>query len=227
MRFALTDDQLAFEDAVHDLLANEPYDKRATWDALAEMGVMSVLVPESDGGLGLDEMTLVPILEETGYAALAFPDRRDGDGRRAARVRPTRMVALAGRPTASRGPTGRTSCSPATAARCRVICSCPLDAVDLQPAGASHRTPVEAARTDDTIDRAALGTAAQLVGLGQAMLDLTVGYVKDRKQFGVPIGSFQAVKHHLANGLKDLVVRPSGRVPGRVLGGDGGRDRES
>src|SRR5439155_25628409 len=33
------------------------------------------------------------------------------------------------------------------------------------------------------LDRAALGTAAQLVGLGQAMLDLTVTYVKDRHQF--------------------------------------------
>ena len=31
------------------------------------------------------------------------------------------------------------------------------------------------------------------------MLELTVDYVKERKQFGVPVGSFQAVKHHLAN----------------------------
>ena len=33
------------------------------------------------------------------------------------------------------------------------------------------------------------------------MLDLTVAYVNERQQFGVPIGSFQAVKHHLANAL--------------------------
>jgi alkylation response protein AidB-like acyl-CoA dehydrogenase len=31
------------------------------------------------------------------------------------------------------------------------------------------------------------------------MLEMTVDYVKDREQFGVPIGSFQAVKHHLTN----------------------------
>jgi alkylation response protein AidB-like acyl-CoA dehydrogenase len=48
-------------------------------------------------------------------------------------------------------------------------------------------------------DRGALGTAAVLVGLGQQLLDLTVAYVKERQQFGVPIGSFQAVKHHLAD----------------------------
>jgi alkylation response protein AidB-like acyl-CoA dehydrogenase len=48
-------------------------------------------------------------------------------------------------------------------------------------------------------DRGGLGTAAVLLGLGQQLLDLTVAYVKERQQFGVPIGSFQAVKHHLAD----------------------------
>jgi alkylation response protein AidB-like acyl-CoA dehydrogenase len=48
-------------------------------------------------------------------------------------------------------------------------------------------------------DRGALGTAAQLVGLSRRMLDLTVAYVAERQQFGVPIGSQQAVKHHLAD----------------------------
>jgi alkylation response protein AidB-like acyl-CoA dehydrogenase len=63
---------------------------------------------------------------------------------------------------------------------------------------------------DLAFDRGALGTAAVLIGLGQRMLDLTVGYVSERKQFGVPIGSFQAVKHHLANAAKDLAfARPA------------------
>ncbi len=53
-------------------------------------------------------------------------------------------------------------------------------------------------------DRGALGTAAQLVGLARRMIDLTVGYVGERKQFGVPIGSFQAVKHHLADAALHL-----------------------
>jgi alkylation response protein AidB-like acyl-CoA dehydrogenase len=50
-------------------------------------------------------------------------------------------------------------------------------------------------------DRAAVGTAAQLVGLAARMIDMTVAHAKDRHQFGVPIGSYQAVKHHLANAL--------------------------
>jgi alkylation response protein AidB-like acyl-CoA dehydrogenase len=48
-------------------------------------------------------------------------------------------------------------------------------------------------------DRGALGTAAQLCGLADRMIEMTVEYVKERKQFGVPVGSQQAVKHHLAN----------------------------
>src|SRR4029079_3247685 len=47
--------------------------------------------------------------------------------------------------------------------------------------------------------RAALGTASFLIGLARRMLDITVEYVKVRHQFGRPVGSFQAVKHHLAN----------------------------
>ncbi|MEV7339719.1 acyl-CoA dehydrogenase family protein [Streptomyces sp. NPDC093544] len=46
---------------------------------------------------------------------------------------------------------------------------------------------------------ARLATAAQALGVGLALLDRTVAYVKQRTQFGVPIGSFQAVKHQLAD----------------------------
>lgn len=55
-----------------------------------------------------------------------------------------------------------------------------------------------------SFDRGALGTAAQLLGLTDRMLSTTVAYVKEREQFGVPIGSFQAVKHHLADALMAL-----------------------
>jgi len=48
-------------------------------------------------------------------------------------------------------------------------------------------------------ERGALFTAAQLAGLAQTMIDMTVTYAQERQQFGKPIGSFQAVKHHLAS----------------------------
>lgn len=51
-------------------------------------------------------------------------------------------------------------------------------------------------------DRGALGVAAQLVGLSRRMLELTVAYVAERRQFGVPVGSQQAVKHQLADVAK-------------------------
>lgn len=49
--------------------------------------------------------------------------------------------------------------------------------------------------------RGALGAAAQLIGLSRALLAMSVSYAEERRQFGVPIGTFQAVKHHLANAL--------------------------
>lgn len=48
-------------------------------------------------------------------------------------------------------------------------------------------------------DRGAAAAAAELLGLGRQLIDLTVEYAKGRVQFGQPIGAFQAVKHHLAN----------------------------
>ncbi len=52
------------------------------------------------------------------------------------------------------------------------------------------------------LDVAAVAMAAEQFGGAQACLDMTVAYVKDRRQFGRPIGSFQAIKHACA----DLLV---------------------
>jgi alkylation response protein AidB-like acyl-CoA dehydrogenase len=65
--------------------------------------------------------------------------------------------------------------------------------------GSGGGTEAGFAATNAAFDRAALGAAAMLVGLSQRMLDITVLYATERQQFGVPIGSFQAVKHHLTN----------------------------
>jgi len=236
VRFALSDDQIAFRDAVRDLLAKEctpavvraawdaaPGDlDRGVWDSLDAMGVLSLLVPEADGGLGLDETFLVPILEECGRAALPHP------------VVETAMVAApllgAGAGIVSTDLGGpilpcaadadqlvlRASDSLRVAGRGSVELVL-VDTVDRARRGARvAAAPPGAILTDDpdaielALDRGALGTAAVLVGLGQAMLDLTVAYVTERQQFGQPIGSFQAVKHHLADAAVHLeLTRPA------------------
>jgi alkylation response protein AidB-like acyl-CoA dehydrogenase len=43
-----------------------------------------------------------------------------------------------------------------------------------------------------------------LIGLARRLLEVTVEYVQVRRQFGRPVGSFQAVKHHLADALGKL-----------------------
>ncbi|MFF8846853.1 acyl-CoA dehydrogenase family protein [Streptomyces sp. NPDC015127] len=53
-------------------------------------------------------------------------------------------------------------------------------------------------------DVAMLVTAAQSLGTGLALLERTVAYVRQRTQFGVAVGSFQAVKHRLADTLTGL-----------------------
>lgn len=70
-------------------------------------------------------------------------------------------------------------------------------------------TPSDATRVADAVqgqkiwdtagERGALSAAAQMLGLSQRMLDLSVDYVVQRKQFDKAIGTFQAVQHHLAN----------------------------
>ncbi len=50
-----------------------------------------------------------------------------------------------------------------------------------------------------TLDEATLAICAEAVGIMQAMHDKTVEYTKNRKQFGVPIGTFQALQHRMVD----------------------------
>jgi alkylation response protein AidB-like acyl-CoA dehydrogenase len=77
------------------------------------------------------------------------------------------------------------------------------------------------------LDRGFLATSAQLLGITRQLIDMTVAYVKVREQFQKPVGSFQAVKHHLANAqvklefARPLVYRAAWSLaqqePGRSL----------
>lgn len=53
-------------------------------------------------------------------------------------------------------------------------------------------------------DRVSVGIAALLLGLSERALEYTAAYVRERHQFGVPIGSFQAVRQRVADAWIDL-----------------------
>jgi alkylation response protein AidB-like acyl-CoA dehydrogenase len=214
MHFAFSYEQLAIRDATRDLLANEctPAHVRAAWtnetgrvpglwEHLSDMGVIGMLAPESAGGLGLTYVDLVLVLEESGR--FAVPE-------------PIVETAAWGVPLLSRAdltvtagefwiPWADTADLIFTAAgrheRADVTLT-PRPSVD----GARRLFEVngtaaslEPGAVMAAYERGVCGIAAQQCGLADRMLEMTADYVKERKQFGVPVGSFQAVKHHLAN----------------------------
>jgi alkylation response protein AidB-like acyl-CoA dehydrogenase len=201
----------------------------AAWRKLAAVGVIGTLVPAEHGGLGLDENCLVPLLEELGRSGLPAPavetiavaapllatappsaaDRlagvlagetlvtaqlTDGDlvpfGQHASLIvlRDSGTLRLYERDSLALTPTSTMDGSRGVA---RLV---------TRPAGGTLLTD-EPAAVETAWQRGVLGTSALLIGLARRMLDLTVDYVKAREQFGVPIGSFQAIKHALASAL--------------------------
>jgi alkylation response protein AidB-like acyl-CoA dehydrogenase len=213
MRFAFTDDQVAFRDAVRELLDNEctPAHVRAAWtntsgrvpglwEKLTDMGVVGMLAAEEHGGLGLTMVDLVLILEETGRCAVPEPivetaafgvpllERTDLTVTAATALVPwadTADVVFTGAGRFDRG-TAELTAHPSVDGARRLF----------EVRGTPE--PVAGGALAAAFDRAVVGVAAQQCGLAQRMLDLTAEYAKERRQFGVPIGSFQAVKHHLA-----------------------------
>jgi hypothetical protein len=213
---------------------------RTVWDRLADMGVPAALVPEHAGGLGLDEQALVLVLEEAGRAALphplvetaavAAPLVAGGPGSAPVPAGVPDVHGLGMVATDLGGP--HVPCAAdADWLLMRDDASGHLHLVDpaaavLTPVGTVDRARRAAtvdwrpapgslvsddpAAIDAAFDRGAFGTAALLLGLAQRMLDMTVAYVGERRQFGAPVGSFQAVKHHLADALKELAfARPA------------------
>jgi alkylation response protein AidB-like acyl-CoA dehydrogenase len=80
--------------------------------------------------------------------------------------------------------------------RTRSVADVTLDSEPIESFG-----QVEPAAMQAVAARAAVIVAADALGAAQRMLDLTVEYVSERRQFGVPVGSFQAVKHTAAEML--------------------------
>ena len=248
MDFSFTDDQLLFRDAVRDLLSNEcsPEAVRAAWESddgrvaglwnrLAEMGVVGLTAPEASGGMGMNDLDLVLILEEAGRVALPEPlvDHTAVALATIAEVAPDH-------PLLASAATGESVIAVGLGEWRHVLGAANADALLLQsgdelhvvsdPASVTALSSIDESRrlasvewtpSADTLvssdpavaqrafDRGALGSAAMCVGIAQQLLDMTVEYVAEREQFGKPVGVNQAVKHHCSNmGLAIEFARP-------------------
>ena len=245
MNFSFSEEQRAFQLAFRELLRREcppavvrtawgEGDGRspALWKKLAEQGIPAVLAPETQGGLGGDELDLVLLFEEAGRAALPepllatcvgvgllhdaapalaahwLPRVAAGQARLAiqlghqvhvadAHVADLLLVEHAGALFALRREAIELFAERSVDGARRLF------RVTGQPGPASCVATGEVAREAlcAAADRAALLCAAELVGLGAQMIEMTAAYAKVREQFGRPIGSFQAVGHHLAEAL--------------------------
>ncbi|WP_086830925.1 acyl-CoA dehydrogenase family protein [Streptomyces sp. NRRL B-24572] len=213
--------------AVRAWAAGDTAPGRVLWSRLAEAGVFALAVPERHDGLGPLPVELAVAFTELGrhavpgpvvetVAAAAFLDRLDD------------AAAAAWLPQIASGKAVVSLCLPAAGSpyaldpdAADAVLVVEGDTVRLaetagpvQPSADPARRlarplggtalaqgPAVAAAAAHAAEVAALATAAQSLGLGRALLDRTVEYVKQRTQFGVAIGSFQAVKHRLADTL--------------------------
>ncbi|HWH30041.1 MAG TPA: acyl-CoA dehydrogenase [Mycobacteriales bacterium] len=234
MHFALSGAALELRGGLRDLLAGAcpPSTVRAAWPggddgavqslwrALGDFGLPAVLVPETDGGLGLDDVVTVAALEEAGRAGVPGPLVETSavaapllaaagalpkgvlDGAVRIAVQRREVVPYAQRADAFLQ-------LDESGARLLARADADVTAVDTvdgaraagRVAGVGAPVDVDPSQVRKAIHRGALGTAAFLVGLSHRMLAMTVEYVKSRTQFGVPVGSFQAVQHPLADAL--------------------------
>ena len=223
-------------------------DPRERWSALAALGIFGATVPEEFGGLGFDEATLVLIAEELGYAAVPEPvietvsivvpilaryAPRELQEEWLPRIAAGDVIATAqldGMPTASYGQFAD------------VALLGGIGGLRIAPLGdgdrdempsedfARHPATITATGIAFTNDshafvgaraRGSIFTAAALNGVAQRLLDASVQHALDREQFGVPIGSFQAVKHMLADIYVEIESnRPAAWYAARMLGGD-------
>jgi alkylation response protein AidB-like acyl-CoA dehydrogenase len=170
------------------------------WSRLADQGVQALLVPEDQDGLGATPVELVIAFEALGRRCVPGPwvetaaYLRVGDGSLATVAAPpltpyaldadvADLVLVATPDGLCSGTVGEavTSIDPTR----RLFAVTPGD--------------VTAEIAEDAFDLAALATAAQLLGAGERLLADSVTYVKQRTQFGRPIGSYQAIKHQLAD----------------------------
>ena len=231
MDFDLNDEQKEIKQVAHDLLsARSPFSKvraaaeagaydESLWRELVELGWPGIAVSSEHGGQDLGAVGLAVLLEELGYACAASPFFTtataaaviEAAGTDEHRKRWLREL-CAGEATAGIGT--RELAADAHDASVIVLLDGD-DAVLVERAQADVEpfVSIDPTRRFATVagdgeplapgaaDRVRAALAAEVVGVCQRALDMTLEYVKERKQFGVPVGSFQAVSHRCAQML--------------------------
>ena len=208
------EDQLALVDELRRLLA-----RSQRWDDLVGMGVLALPVPEADGGVGLGWAEAVLAFQELGRAHVAGPYVATAAATAAGLAEGvTGVVPASGLPAIVEHLDGLDSLLavdaggvhriplPLTGARAverPLDPGTPVHVVDELPAGERVGDADAAA---SVVRAASLLAAAMQVGLGLAAVDLGAAYAMQRHQFGRPIGSFQAIKHLLADAAVGLEV---------------------
>ena len=226
MKFALDDQQRDFAASIDAALgaadvpgAVRAWDRgdtapgRKIWATLTDLGVTALAVPEKFDGIDAHPVDLVVALEALGRWCVPGPVAESmavapillGDDDRSAALAAGELIATVALPPAVP--------RAADADFAGLVLLAHDGHVSDAAAGDSHESVDPARRLFDVsatgdghaadVTRAfefgALATAAQLVGAGQAMLDMSVAYAKQRSQFGRIIGSYQAIKHKLAD----------------------------
>jgi alkylation response protein AidB-like acyl-CoA dehydrogenase len=221
---------------VRELAEAGSYDDDA-WREISELGWPGIFVEESHGGQGLGTVELVILMEELGYALAAVPflgNAAAGLVLAEAGSDEQRERWLPGIASGeARGTVGFSSNGEATlvpdADSAEVIVLLDGDSGTVSEAASTEVEPVEtmdltrrfgrvrasggeplAGDPTPARDRIAVALAAELVGVGQRALEMAVEYARERKQFGRPIGAYQAVSHACAQMLLETESARSG-----------------
>ena len=202
----------------------------ALWTELVELGWPGIAIAEEHGGQGLGAVELAILCEELGYALAAspflarcWPPRRSAPAARAEQQATWLPGLASGEITGALGGAGglvrrrrrRGGHRPGRRRRrrARVMPRAPTPtsrrSTSIDPTRRAarvarrRREPLGGDDPQAGIDRATVAVAAELVGVAQRALEMTLAYVKDRRQFDTPVGAYQAVSHKCAQMLKD------------------------